>query len=239
MDQATVQRYMIHHAVDALPLKSKLTLTSNEAKSNGEDEIEEEIQKYIGRRIHRIKGVLGAGEAGAEYIILPNETQTISIFRRVEGVWTEAEYSDIQIVKQHIIDPIHNSLDPLTQHVGLLVGFFVVETPKEASSPSIFKVKDYTKISTSGNLKGENLKKSGKKRAIEVLKIGLRLLGLDKNSEVAKQDFDTPQYGQGGICMMVELLLRHSREHLTQKKRLYLSPEEAVIVKIFSKTQLT
>ena len=181
---------------------------------------------------------MGAGEAGAEYIILPNETQTISIFRRVEGEWTEAEYSDIQLVKQHIIDPIHNSFDPLTQHVGLLVGFFVVETLKEASSPSIFKVKDYTKITSSGNAKGEFIFKAGKKRAIEVLKIALRLLDLDKRAIVAKQDFDTPQYGQGGICMMVELLLRHSREHVSDKtkmKKLYLTPEEAVILKIFSK----
>ena len=237
MDRETIQRYMIHHAVDALPLASKLALASSEEKSDSEDEIEAEIQKYIGRRIHRIKGVLGAGENGMEYIILPNETQTISIFKRVDGVWSEAEYSDIQIVKQKIIDPIHDSLDPLTQHVGLLVGFFVVETLKEAASPSIFKVKDYTKITSSGNAKGENIKKAGKKRAIEVLKIGLRLLDLDKRPVVAKQDFDTPQYGQGGICMMVELLLRHSREHVTSKtkvKKMYLTPEEAVIVKIMS-----
>lgn len=238
MDFATIRRYMIHHAVDALPMKSKLGLaTMTKNLQSVEDVVEDEIQKYIGRRIHRIKGVLGAGEAGAEYIILPNETLTISIFKRVEGVWTEAEYSDIQIVKQHMIDPIHNSFDPLAQHVALLVGFFVVQTPKETSSPLIFKVKDYTKITTSGNAKGEDLKKAGKKRAIQLLKIALRLLDLDKRSEVAKQDFDTPQYGQGGICMMVELLLRHSRERVTDKtksKKLYLSPEEAVIVKIMS-----
>jgi Helicase conserved C-terminal domain len=237
MDFATIRRYMIHHAVDALPMKSKLALTAKHrgARDEVEDEIEEEIQKYLGRRIHRIKGVLGAGEAGVEYIILPNETLTISIFKRVDNVWTEAEYSDIQVVKQHVIDPIHNSFDPLSQHVALLVGFFVVETPKEVSSPLIFKVKDYTKITSSGNAVGENIKKAGKKRAIQILKIALHLLGLDKRSEVGKTDFDTPQYGQGGICMMVELLLRHSREHLTQTKKLYLTPEEAVILKIFSK----
>ena len=259
MDFATIRRYMIHHAVDALPMKSKLALTTiTKNLQSMEDEVEDEIQKYLGRRIHRIKGVLGAGEAGAEYIILPNETLTISIFKRVDkewsegckpsttnspgckaprGVWSEAEYSDIQIVKQHVIDPIHNSFDPLTQHVALLVGFFVVENLKEASSPSIFKVKDYTKITTSGNAKGEDLKKAGKKRAIQLLKIALRLLDLDKRPVVAKQDFDTPQYGQGGICMMVELLMRHSREHVTDKtklKKLYLTPEEAVIVKIMS-----
>ena len=238
MDFATIRRYMIHHAVDALPMKSKLALTTmTKNLQSMEDEVEDEIQTYLGRRIHRIKGVLGAGEAGAEYIILPNETLTISIFKRVDREWTEAEYSDIQIVKQHVIDPIHHSFDPLTQHVALLVGFFVVQTPKEASSPLIFKVKDYTKITTSGNAVGEDLKKAGKKRAIQLLKIALRILDLDKRSEVTKQDFDTPQYGQGGICMMVELLLRHSREHVTDKtksKKLYLTPEEAVIVKIMS-----
>ena len=111
----------------------------------------------------------------------------------------------------------------------------VIEHTNEKKSPMIFKIKDYTKITKSGNAKGENMKKAGKKRVIEILEIAFRNLHIHNDSKIKEQNFSSNEYSQGGLCLLLELLLRNSRpntETLSKQKIMYLTPEEAVIVRI-------
>ena len=231
MDKPTVIKYMIHHAVDSLPTSEKFILATGTITIKPTTEIESIIQEYVRQRIYRVKGVMGSGSDGIDYLIVPNEQNIISIFKREDDQWIISEYTDIENAKQHIIDPIRLQFEPFKDHLSLLVGFMIIEHTNEKNSPMIFKVKDYTKITKSGNAKGENMKKAGKKRVIEILEIAFRNLHIHDDSKIKEQPFSSNEYSQGGLCLLLELLLRNSRQ-LPKQKIMYLTPEEAVIVRI-------
>jgi hypothetical protein len=231
MDNPTVIKYMIHHAVDSLPTSAKFILATGTITIKPTTDIEIQIQEYIRQRMYRVKGVMGSGTEGIEYLIIPNEQNILSIFKQVDHQWILSEYTDIEYAKQHVIDPIRSQFEPFKDHLSLLVGFMVIEHPNEKNSPMIFKVKDYTKITKSGNAKGENMKKAGKKRVIEILLVALRNLHIHNDSKIKEQNFASNEYSQGGLCLLLELLLRNSRQ-LTKEKIMYLSPEEAIVVRI-------
>jgi hypothetical protein len=229
MDNMTVIQHMVHHAVDSLPISAKFILASGIMITKPTTDIEKIIHEYMRQRIYRVKGVMGSGSI--DYLIIPNEQNIISIYKYVDDEWTISEYTDIENAKQHIIDPIRLRFEPFKDHLSLLVGFMVIEHTNEKNSPMIFKVKDYTKISRSGNAKGENMKKAGKKRVIEILEIAFRNLHIHNDPKIKEQNFASNQYSQGGLCLLLELLLRNSRQ-LTKQKTMYLSPEESIIVRI-------
>ena len=231
MDSSTVIKYMIHHAVDSLPTSAKFILAKGTITIKPTTDIESRIQEYIRQRIYRVKGVMGSGSDGIDYLIIPNEQNIVSIFKRADDQWIISEYTDIENAKQHVIDPIRSQFEPFKDHLSLLVGFMVTEHTNEKNSPMIFKVKDYTKITKSGNAKGENMKKAGKKRAIEILEIAFRNLHIHNDPKIKEQNFASNEYSQGGLCLLLELLLRNSRQ-ITKQKIMYLSPEEAIIVRI-------
>uniref|UniRef100_A0A6C0IDM2 Nucleoside triphosphatase I n=1 Tax=viral metagenome TaxID=1070528 RepID=A0A6C0IDM2_9ZZZZ len=231
MDSSTVIKYMIHHAVDSLPTSAKFILATGTITIKPTTDIESRIQEYIRQRIYRVKGVMRTVSDGMDYLIIPNEQNIVSIFKRVNDEWIISEYTDIENAKQHVIDPIRSQFEPFKDHLSLLVGFMVTEHTNEKNSPMIFKVKDYTKMTKSGNAKGENMKKAGKKRAIEILEIAFRNLHIHNDSKIKEQNFASNEYSQGGLCLLLELLLRNSRQ-LTKQKIMYLSPEEAIIVRI-------
>jgi hypothetical protein len=161
----------------------------------------------------------------------------LAVYRATQDpnpTWTEAEYTDLETVREHVVDPLKRTFEPFSQKLALLVGFMVPEHPTEIQSPSIFKVKDYTKMAKSGNAKGENMKKAGKKRVGEILEIAHRFLGRPL-TPTRLQDLLSNQYSQGALCMLLELLLRHSRESTTPPappKKLYVTPEEAAMIRI-------
>jgi len=247
ISQDQVVRYMVDHTVDGLPLHAKLTLASAPtpappagAAGLGHD-VTPLVQAYFQRRTYQVAGVIGAGPRGATYLVLPQATGGLAVYRATQDpnpntptTWAEAEYTDLETVREHVVDPLKRTFDPFSRNLALLVGFMVPEHPTEIQSPSIFKVKDYTKMAKSGNAKGENMKKAGKKRVGDVLEIAHRFLGRPL-TPTRLQDLLSNQYSQGALCMLLELLLRHSRETTTPPvppKKLYVTPEEAAMIRI-------
>jgi hypothetical protein len=246
---------MVDHTVDGLPLAAKLTLAATAplvpSPGPGPDptgeaglDIPARVQAYFQRRIYQVTGVLGAGPQGATYLILPQATGGLAVYRATRDRetssetstprWTEAEYTDLEAVREHVVDPLKRTFEPFSRNLALLVGFMIPEHPTELQSPSIFKVKDYTKMTKSGNAKGENMKKAGKKRVGEVLEIAHRLMGRPLSPDRLTELLSS-KYSQGGLCMLLELLLRYSRDLTTPQpppKKLYVTPEEAAMIRI-------
>ena len=206
MDLSTIQKYMIHHAIDSMSMSMKLILLNHFlVQSSGDSVVETEVYKYLNTCIHREKN------SGREYLVLANEKNQVEIFKKSgEGnTWNAAQYTDIQMVQRTIIEPFRVSMTPLKEHTGKVLGIYLYEMTKERMTQApIFKIKDFTKKTTSRNAKGENMKKAGKIREVELLKLALIDI-YPENEAVQKENFSVSKYNQGNLNILLELVLRH------------------------------
>jgi hypothetical protein len=206
MDLSTIQKYMIHHAIDSMSMSMKLILLNAFlAQSSGDSVVETEVYKYLNTCIHREE------KSGREYLVLANEKNQVEIFKKSgEGnTWNAAQYTDIQMVQRTIIEPFRVSMTPLKEHTGKVLGIYLYEMTKERMTQApIFKIKDFTKKTTSRNAKGENMKKAGKIREVELLKLALVDI-YPENELVQKENFSVSKYNQGNLNILLELVLRH------------------------------
>jgi hypothetical protein len=255
MDLSTIQKYMIHHAIDSMSMSMKLillnaftafpaslrnstNLRSSEFSSNhfltqnsGDSVVETEVYKYLNTCIHREKN------SGREYLVLANENNQVEIFKKSgEGnTWNAAQYTDIQMVQRTIIEPFRVSMTPLKEHTGKVLGIYLYEMTKERMTQApIFKIKDFTKKTTSRNAKGENMKKAGKIREVELLKLALVDI-YPENEAVQKENFSVSKYNQGNLNILLELVLRHGgiQPPVSGKKMMgMMSPETYAMLSI-------
>ena len=206
MDLSTIQKYMIHHAIDSMSMSMKLILLNHFlVQSSGDSVVETEVYKYLNTCIHREE------KSGREYLVLANEKNQVEIFKKSgEGnTWNAAQYTDIQMVQRTIIEPFRVSMTPLKEHTGKVLGIYLYEMTKERMTQApIFKIKDFTKKTTSRNAKGENMKKAGKIREVELLKLALADI-YPENELVQKENFSVSKYNQGNLNILLELVLRH------------------------------
>ena len=206
MDLSIIQKYMIHHAIDSMSMSMKLILLNHFLVQNsGDSLVETEMYKYLNTCIHREE------KSGREYLVLANEKNQVEIFKKSgEGtVWNAAQYTDIQMVQRTIIEPFRVSMTPLKEHTGKVLGIYLYEMTKERMTQApIFKIKDFTKKTTSRNAKGENMKKAGKIREVELLKLALIDI-YPENEAVQKENFSVSKYNQGNLNILLELVLRH------------------------------
>jgi len=234
IDEVQIQKYMVYHHLDSLLLTSKLVFAQHwldhaiPKAPKDTSLIEEAVHKYVGDRVH---------VAGAEkYLILTNTANELVIYKATRNdqgamTWTAAEYTDIADARLRVLDPIQQSWTPLTDHISSVVGFFMVEQVKDSVPSAVLKIKDFTKTTTSRNAKGENLKKAGKQRTMAVFNLVLGNLGYAQDPETSAQ---YNEFNHGSICMMLELILRHSRSaNVTNRGRAsYMTAEEAALMKI-------
>ena len=71
------------------------------------------------------------------------------------------------------------------------------------------------------------MKKAGKKRVIELLNMFMVYLDLPSTDQI---DYDSKEFNQGMLCMIIEVLVRHARD--VGKGVYYLTPEEYAILKV-------
>ena len=170
---------------------------------------------------------------GREYLVLANEKNQVEVFKKSgeRNIWVAGQYTDIQYVQRNIIEPLRMSMTPLKEHVGNILGIYLYEVSKERTTQSpIFKIKDFTKKTSSRNAKGENMKKAGKIREVELLKLALQNM-YPENESIIKESFSESKYNQGNLNILLELVLRYgfsSEEDPkadVRKKTSMLSPE--------------
>jgi len=220
-----VERYMIHHAVDVLPPATKRRLADHFLQHPVGAEVGQvgrqmvHLREYMSTHIHRIQG--------REFLVLANEKNAWEVFKRSETgqEWVPGQYTDTQLVQRNVVEPLRRSAQPREEHFGSLVGFFTSDTTKErwVTAPT-FKIKDFTRKTTSRAAKGENLLKAGKKREVALIQLALSNLG---EVEGAIPEFDTPAYNQSSLNVLMELLVRHGT---SDKQRLFLNPEMYAIL---------
>jgi Helicase conserved C-terminal domain len=213
-----VERYMIHHAVDVLPPATKRRLADHflqhPAGAESDTKMTVHLREYMSTHIHRIQG--------REFLVLANEKNAWEVFKRSETgqEWVPGQYTDTQLVQRNVVEPLRRAAQPREERFGSLIGFFTSDTTKErwVTAPT-FKVKDFTRKTTSRAAKGENLLKAGKKREVALIQLALSNLGEVKG---AIPEFDTPAYNQSSLNVLMELLVRHGT---SDKRRLFLNPE--------------
>lgn len=233
MDLTTIQQYMIHHALDSMSMSTKLILFNHFLIEKSPDIVESdvysEVYKYLQKCIHR------TDQGGREYLVLANEKNQVEVFKKsTEGnIWVAGQYTDIQYVQRNIIEPFRTSMTPLKEHVGNILGIYLYEVSKERTTQSpIFKIKDFTKKTTSRNAKGENMKKAGKIREVELLKLALQNIYPD-NESIQNESFSESKYNQGNLNILLELVLRHGfQTGVVPKKTSMMSPETYAMLSI-------
>jgi len=243
MDLPTIKQYMIHHAIDSMSMSTKLLLMNHFLieKTDISETVETEVYKYLQNCIHR------SAQNGREYLILANEKNQVEVFKKSNEelptssssassprqIWSEGQYTDIQYVQRNIIEPFRVSMTPLKEHVGHILGIYLYEVSKERTTISpIFKIKDFTKKTTSRNAKGENMKKAGKIREVELLKLALQDIYPDSES-IQTESFSDSKYNQGNLNILLELVLRHGfSDTNVPKKTSMMSPETYAMLSI-------
>jgi hypothetical protein len=231
IDRDNIVKYTIHHSLESLPLYGKMVLASGIQKevSVSNTMIDKVIEAYMKHRIHHVSGVIGA--SNTTYLLLPNDYGVISSYKWNSDteMWIDTEYTDTEIIQEHIINKMKAPYEPIKSKISLLVGFMVPDHPGEKNTQYIFKVKDYTKMSKSGNAKGENVRKSGKKRTIDILQMAMQILGTKTTIDEVKE------YSHISLCHLLEILLRHSNTNKSIKA-MYMTPEETAILKLTAKS---
>ena len=215
-----VMHYMTEHAIDALPLNDKLILAKHILLDQDAMKAPVWVREYFEHRNYH----------EGKYLMLTNEQNNIQIYvKSPPGAggpreWILGKPTDEIYMKRHYIDPIKQNYTPYQTKVARMVGFYVADDPKNPNTEFVFKVKDFTKETKSKNAKGENLKKAGKRRVIELLNMLFDYMGVE-----ARPDVESKMYNHGMLSMMVEILLRHNRAN--GRGIFYLTPEEYAILK--------
>ena len=218
-----VERYMIQHAVDVLPPATKRRLADHFLQTpvtqESDTKMTAHLREYMSTHIHRIQE--------REFLVLANEKNAWEVFKRSETgqEWVPGQYTDTQLVQRNVVEPLRRAAQPREERFGSLVGFFTSDTTKErwVTAPT-FKIKDFTRKTTSRAAKGENLLKAGKKREVALIQLALSNLG---EVEGVIPEFDTPAYNQSSLNVLMELLVRHGT---SDKQRLFLNPEMYAIL---------
>jgi hypothetical protein len=232
MNLDTVKQYMIHHAMDSMSLYAKLVVANHylQEVSHDEDMIHSEVRKYMNQRTHVYQG--------KSFLILPNDQNQLEIFTQVstldtgkspQKIWKTASYTDIKRAREGILQPQQQVLSDANK-LAPVVGFFTSDTSKEQfiALPS-FKVKDFTKKTTSKNAKGESMRKAGKAREVEILQLALKSMRPPPSNLAMVEKYQGTKYNQSNLSVLLELMMRHDRALGVNPKMMFLTPEEYVL----------
>lgn len=208
-------KYIVHHNIDSLMPEDKMTLLSHFYSKiyDNFSETEEIIKKYLDKNIITYKNKSG-------YVLVNTKSWTLYIQSSEDpGEWKEAEPEDIRNFKQS--GQMNSVLGKNTEQYPRIVGFIdMFRNGKEM----VFRIKDLNQLqnNTGTRINGQTPGKGDIiKRLNQIVHDGEDvsdpMYSLTKSKEIMQQ----------GLCVIVELILRHRTQNEYKNQIWYLNPEEA------------
>ena len=208
-------KYIVHHNVDSLMPEDKMTLLSHFYSKiyNKFSETEEIIKNYLDKNMITYKNKSG-------YVFVNTKSWTLYIQSSEDpGEWKEAEPEDIRNFKQS--GQMNTVLGKNAEQYPRIVGFIdMFRNGKEM----VFRIKDLNQLqnNTGTRINGQTPGKGDIiKRLNQIVHDGEDvsdpMYSLTKSREIMQQ----------GLCVIVELILRHRTQNEYNNQIWYLNPEQA------------
>ena len=208
-------KYIVQHNIDSLMPEDKITLLSHfYSKIHDKlDETEEIMKMYLDKNIISYKNKSG-------YVLVNTKSWTLYIQSSEDSSkWKEAEPEDIRNFKQS--GEMNTILGKSPEKYPRIVGFIdMFRNNKEM----VFRIKDLNQLqnNTGTRINGQTPGKGDIiKRLNQIVHDGEdindTMYSLTKSKEIMQQ----------GLCIIVELILRHRTHNEYQNKVWYLNPEQA------------
>jgi superfamily II DNA or RNA helicase len=210
----SITKYLVYHYLDTLTFSNKMILIKHIYSKTFEEseeyaEIEETIKLYFDEKLVEYKTLRG--------IVLGNNNKCQIYVQSGEdhARWEEAKQTDKQKLSQFVIDKY---LIPAAKHDGIYVGFM----HKFKGLDIVFKVKDMN-VERSTGARFENEKKG------DIIKVLNKVLG--ERVYTAK---NTEKIFKNGLCVVMEMLLRHYTDTDRNGKVWFFDVEKTIMNKISS-----
>lgn len=208
-------KYIIQHNVDMLMPEEKLVLLSHFYSKIYDkfEEVEEVIKHYLDQNIITYKNKSG-------YVLVNTKSWTLYLQSSEDtSQWKEAEPEDVRNFKQS--GQMNEILEKNPDNYPRIVGFIdMFRNNKEM----VFRIKDLNQLqnNTGTRINGQTPGKGDIiKRLNQIVHDGEDvsdpMYSLTKSKEIMQQ----------GLCVIVELLLRHRTQNEYKNQVWYLNPEQA------------
>lgn len=217
-----IYTYAIHHSIDTLPLSDKLLLLAYLYNENTTQflDVELAMKSYFDTKIMQSSG----SRTGILLFFEDNENTTFKIFVEDNQVWNELHPTEYAQFKPSISRYISN-----VTSFNDIVGFMSIFKNNEV----VFKTKN---LKDKRNNTGAYCENAGKRDIITRLNT-LYGTNIYSESEINKDiiiDGVTTKniIFKNGLCVMMEILLRHYDKTKHLGKRWFFNPEEALLNRI-------
>ena len=217
-----IYTYAIHHSIDILPLSDKLILLAylyNETTTQYL-EVEHAMKSYFDTKIMQSSG----SRNGILLLFEDNENTTFKIFVQDNEIWNElhaTEYAQFKPSISHYISNVTSFND--------IVGFMSIFKNNEL----VFKTKN---LKDKRNNTGAYCENAGKRDIITRLNTicGTNIYSeVEINKNIIINGVNKPNIiFKNGLCVMMEILMRHYDKTKHLEKRWFFNPEEALLNRI-------
>jgi hypothetical protein len=217
-----IKKYMVEHFLDVLPFQKKMTviqhLYASETHPATNNEYEKMMKAYFDERIIQSNELTGI-------TIMKDETLIIMMKHTKNGkvLWTEADEEDYEMIGKELLKHV---IPRTPDKMNALLGFVTQFTSKKSNvKEMVFKIKDMTE---KRNNFGARIDDAGKDKVVKIL------------NKIVKStyynDDNTTFVSQLGLCIVIEILMRHFSSIHDSGKYYYLTPEQTVMSEIIKKS---
>jgi len=217
-----IKKYMVEHFMDVLSFQEKMTIVhhlyASDKPVEPSTEYEKMVKTYFDERILQSNEHVGI-------TVMKDETLIIMMKQTKNGktVWTEADEEDYEIIGKELLQYV---IPRTPDKMNALLGFVTQFTSKKSNvKEMVFKIKDMTE---KRNNFGARIDDAGKDKVIKIL------------NKIVKStyytDDNTTFVSQLGLCIVIEILMRHFSAIQDSGKYYYLTPEQTVMSEIIKKS---
>jgi hypothetical protein len=216
-----IKKYMVEHFIEVLSFQDKMILLNHFYDSKAKEptsEYEKMMKSYFDARILQSNELICI-------TIMKEETLIIMVNTEKNGktIWKEADEEDYEIIGKELLK---YQIPRRKENMNELLGFVTLFISKKSNAKEmVFKIKDMTE---KRNNFGARIDDAGKDKVIKIL------------NKIVKStyynDDNTLFISQLGLCVAIELLMRHFSAIQHDGKYYYLTPEQTVMSEIIKKS---
>jgi hypothetical protein len=216
-----IEKYMVDHFIEVLPFQDKMILLNHFYHPNAKppsSKYEKMMKTYFDDRILQSNELVAITMMKEDTIVLFIKTE-----KNGKTIWTEADGEDYNMFSEEILK---YRIPRRKENMNELLGFMTLFVSKKSNVKEIvFKIKDMTE---KRNNFGARIDDAGKDKVIKIL------------NKIVKSnhynDENTVFISQLGLCVAIEIVMRHFSDTLYDGKYYYLTPEQTVMSEIVKKS---
>jgi hypothetical protein len=218
---AKIEKYMVDHFIEVLPFQDKMILLNHfydPSSTPPSSKYAKMMKSYFDERILQHDELIGITMMKDESIVLFIKTE-----KNGKIVWIEADGEDYNIFADDIIK---YRITRTKENMNELLGFITLFVSKKSNVKEIvFKIKDMTE---KRNNFGARIDDAGKDKVIKIL------------NKIVKSNYyndtNTTFISQLGLCVTIEIVMRHFSDINQDGKYYYLTPEQTIMSEIIKKS---